>query len=72
MNHRSVKWADFVGAVWVVLVTVVFVGLPVGLPETGVWALEKVYALALMGGIVWSARRATAASSTQKGAKGRD
>lgn len=72
MRERSLQWADVVGAIWVAVVTLVFLGLPLGLPEGSVWLLEKVYALALMVGIVWLVRRVTAASTDQKGARGRD
>lgn len=72
MNNRSIAWADLTGAAWVVVVTAVFLGLPLGLPETGVWGLEKIYAVGLIVGVVWMARRVTAASVGQKGAKRRD
>ncbi|MDW8291178.1 MAG: hypothetical protein RMM06_10670 [Armatimonadota bacterium] len=72
MKSRSDEWIDRGGAAWIAVVTLVFLGLPLGLPEASVMILEKVYALALIVGIVWLARRATAVSAQQKGAKGRD
>lgn len=63
---------DFVGAAWIVAVTLVFLGLPFGLPEVSVSVMEKVYALCLIGGVVWLARRATSPGKMTKGARERD
>ncbi len=71
-NGRAGLVQDFVGAIWVVAVVVTFVGLPYGLPEVSVSLLEKVYALCLIVGVVWLARRVTSSGNTIKGAKGRD
>lgn len=60
---------DIIGAAWVVVVMVVFLGLPYGLPEVSVSVLEKAYALCLIGGVVLLARRATSSGKTVKGAK---
>ncbi len=65
-------WLDLIGALWVVAVAVVFIGVAFGLPEMSVAVLEKVYALALMAGVVWLALRATASESAAKGARRRD
>lgn len=71
-NGRSELVQDFVGAIWVVAVVVVFLGLPYGLPEVSVSVLEKAYALCLIGGVVWLALRATSSGNTVKGARKRD
>jgi len=63
---------DLFGALWIVAVAVVFLGLPAGLPEASVAILEKVYAVALIAGVVWLARRATSAEASAKGANRRD
>jgi hypothetical protein len=63
---------DLVGALWVIAVVLVFLGLPYGLPEVSVSALEKIYALCLMGGVVWLVRRFTSSESVVQGAKRRD
>lgn len=63
---------DIGGALWIVAVVVVFLGVSFGLPEAGVAVLEKVYALCLMAGIVWLARGATSAPNGAKGARRRD
>ncbi|MCS6948850.1 MAG: hypothetical protein RMM06_00555 [Armatimonadota bacterium] len=58
MKNRATKWIDRGGAVWIAVVTLVFLGLPLGLPAASVTALEKVYAAVLIVGVVWMARRA--------------
>jgi len=63
---------DIVGALWVEAVVVVFLGLPYGLPEVSVSVLEKIYALCLIAGVVWLARRFISSEGVVKGAKGRD
>lgn len=63
---------DVAGASWIVAVVVVFVGVSFGLPEVSVAVLEKVYALCLIVGVVWLARRMTSAEEAAKGATKRD
>ncbi|GIV20009.1 MAG: hypothetical protein KatS3mg023_1760 [Armatimonadota bacterium] len=63
---------DLVGALWVIAVLVVFLGLPYGLPEVSVSVLEKIYALCLMAGVVWLVRRFTSSERVVQGAKRRD
>lgn len=63
---------DIIGAAWVAVVAMVFLGLPYGLSEVSVSVLEKAYALCLIGGVVLLARRATSFGKTVKGAKKRD
>ncbi|MCS6831384.1 MAG: hypothetical protein RMM08_01410 [Armatimonadota bacterium] len=71
-NSQLERAQDVAGAVWIVMVVVVFLGLPYGLPEVSVSWLEKVYALCLIGGAVLLARRATASSGASKGGRKRD
>lgn len=73
-DSRTELILDIVGTAWVVVVVVVFLGLPYGLPEVSVSVLERVYALCLIGAVVWLARRATSSgcAKTIKGAKERD
>lgn len=63
---------DLVGALWIVMVAAVFLGVGFGLPEASVAVLEKVYALVLIVGLVKLALRATTPQVSAKGAKGRD
>lgn len=63
---------DLVGALWIVAVTVVFLGGVFGLPEASVLVLEKVYAVFLIAGVVWLALRAFSTTNAVRGAKGRD
>ncbi|MEJ5253565.1 MAG: hypothetical protein HPY54_11470 [Chthonomonadetes bacterium] len=63
---------DIGGALWIIAVVVVFLGVSFGLPEASVAVLEKVYALCLMAGLVWLARGAASTSEGAKGARRRD
>jgi hypothetical protein len=67
----DIVW-DIVGAVWIIAVMVVFVGLPYGLPEVCVSIMEKMYALCLIAGVVWLAHRTTSSGHLAKEAKRRD
>lgn len=72
---KASRWEtlqDLAGALWVIAVVVVFLGLPYSLPEVSVSVLEKIYALCLMAGVVWLVRRFTSSERVVKGAKGRD
>lgn len=63
---------DLAGALWIIAVVVVFLGGVFGLPEASVVVLEKVYALFLIAGVVWLARRTGSASNAVKEATERD
>ena len=60
------------GALWIIAVAVVFLGLLASLPAASVTTLEKVYALLLIVGVVWLARRATSSEKAAKGGSGCD
>lgn len=63
---------DIAGALWIVAVVVVFLGGVFGLPGGSVVVLEKVYALFLIAGVGWLARRTASASNAVRGTTGRD
>lgn len=71
-SSRWEVWQDLVGALWVIAVAGVFLGLPYGLSEVSLSVLEKIYALCLMVGVVCLVRRFTAPERVVRGAKGRD
>lgn len=71
-NTTELIVIDIVGALWVVAVALVFLGSLFSAEASGVWVLEKLYALLLMAGVIRLALQATSSHRAGRGAMKRD